>query len=1817
MRPKFLIALMVLLLASVHSFAQGVITPRRHTKPQQTQGTENNLSPATRNSTANLADDASSNQLLPATLAVSAIKIKLKIVGQVAVVRVEHLFRNDTAEDLEGTYYFPVPEGASLLEFAVFDGVERRVGRVKEKEEARKAYTQASVQGDNPAILEMTKRGWFQSHIYPIAPHSDKRVEIIYSQVLSAKDSIIGFDYPLGQGYKKLKVPVGSVEVELDLSATSAINNVFSPTHPIDFNFDGERHVTGKLNTVGGDDAENFRLQYSLAEEDVSLSLLTYRKKGEDGHFLMMLSPKVDFDKRRISSKDVIFVIDVSGSMDGEKLQQAKEALRFGLKQTLKESDRFNIIAFESLIRTMTPTMLPATPSNISQALDFVDNLKVQGGTNINDALVTAMQMFEANGRPHNLVFLTDGEPSASISDPQQIAANVKAANRHRAHLFAFGVGSNVNNLLLEKLASDNRGADAKITDTAELNRTISGFFAKVAQPVLSDLHVDFGQLQVERTQPAELPDLYTRGQIKIFGRYRNAEDLRGIAIALTGSMNEQQQRFDFNGLNFPLENDENEFLAKLWANERVTALLAQIRLYGEKTELKDEVINLAREFNLVTPYTSMYVPTTNEIDAEKASEQTSARANSEVVTVTAAATIANTTANINGKIDTKQLNNLPLNGRNFTSMAALEPGVSVNSKSQSYPLNQNNAYNNLASGPRQNTSEFSIDGARVVNRQYSPAAPGTVTDESGAVVPNATVTLKDENTGATRIVQTDSSGNYSVVGLPPGKYSIGVTAPGFKTTQITDVTIQPGQFTATGVELSAAGASESVNVTNVASSLDSAASQNSSNIEPKKLKDLPTLEPIEKFSLLTPGVTTSSSDGLNRPRFGLSREFDWRLFVNGGRALSNSRTLNGVDNNGLDGQPSILIHNPDAIESLNIMTTRSTGDVGLFGASSINLQTRSGTNYYHGSIFDYYLNRGLGALSTLERRSGLTNQPKYKNSLYGGTLGGPISRDRYFFFGSFQGEKENAQRFFDSTSAYQTPTLQALENLSRSLGNTPTLADLLARNPLIQPISPAASNRTFIRNIQGLDVAFDEITRLIPSSTRSYEANGRFDANLTLRDTVEAEYWFNKRKAANSIGQLVAGFTGDANTDGHLALVRWNRNLSPNSVNEATFSFNRSNLAFLSNGNAANTDASVNLGLYGLSYGHSSFLPSKYNSTLFEFSDTVSRAEGRHNIKLGGQITRRLTNFNELNGIRGQYNFAGFNEFVLNQPLSLAVAVGDARTHFTETHQHYFIDDAWRVKSNLTLSLGLSYENATQPVNSLAEKLLDRESNAATALFDTTLPLELRTLAKVKGDHNNFAPRFGFAYTPRFQLMGWNPFGFDKTIIRGGLSISYDQTSYRPLADIARSSPNVLLAVIAPDKIGSLPTFPQLPDAATLLSLFDKDATKFSRAELAADFRSPYSINWHLTTTRDFNKKTIFEIGYAGSRGIGLTRLLDANALNPDSANAAYSSSRLYASTGRSTYHALQAKIDVQVIDTLVLGTAYTLSKLIDDVPDYRLAIAGINQVPVFGSTPSLAQNPLDVSGGERALSNLDRRHSFNGHFMYTFPRLRGRSGFMAKLTEGWQASGIFELSSGSPYTAIQYFGQSANSTAIYSSMFADRFGSVRPFTSSLSAAPDTVAFSNAANQFYRFFLNADGTPVVSATGFIIANRRNFYAGDVSQARYIYNDYAVEQAARLMGLPADAFGQTYAAGRPFGNEGRNNLISPKLMNVDFAIIKTTKLSEKVSLQFRAESYNLFNHPNRSKPNFILENAGGRGFADLDEVDASPRRIRLALKLIF
>lgn len=1796
MRFRFTAALIIILLASINIFGQGIITPRRHkaakekaadtTQPALPEQGEKTLKP------------------LPGALPVSSIKINLQIEGQLATVRVAHLFRNETDEMLEGTYYFPVPESATLLEFAVYDGDEKRTGRVKEKEEARAAFASAAASGEDPAILEMTRRGWFQSHVYPIPPHADKRIEIVYSQILSVRDGVAVFEYPLGQGYRKLKTPVGNVEIEFDLKSKVAIRNVFSPTHPLDLKQNDDRHISGAVKTVGGEDAENFQLLYSLPEEEFNASLITFRREGEDGYFLMMISPKVEFDAKRMSGKDVVFVIDISGSMAGEKLHQAKDALKFGLTRTLGEADRFNIIAFSSGVQSFSQTLLGATRSNIAGAVNWVDGLTAQGGTNINDALVTAMKMVERGLRAQNVVFLTDGQASGPVSDPNQIAINVRVANQAQARLFTFGVGHDVNRLLLERLAADNRGSMSDIANQSKLEQTVSSFFGKVSQSVLANLQLDFGLLHTDRLQPSVLPDLYTKSQIKIFGRYKNAHDLRDITVALTGLMNEEVQRFEFSGLDFPLVTENKDFLPKLWATERVQALLAEIRLYGEKPELKQEVIEIAREFNLITPYTSMYVPTTAEMGREKGSETASVivPAGAETVAVTAGReeVIQRESSQISSNFNARKIASLP---------PSASSGVGTGNGSG---VASNNRVSVDGAQVRK-VDQLPINGRTFSNIQaLSPPPQGTVVDATGAVIPNATVTLKDQNTGASRTVITDSSGNYSVAGLPPGNYKLEVDAAGFKKTVVENIAVQPGQVAATGVQLSVASATETVTVTSVATAIDTTTSGLSSNYEWRIIRDLPSLAPVDALARLVPGASSLEIGVPNAQSPGTDRTAEFQFWLNGIHPRSNSFSLDGHDNNSIDGRPTISINNFDAVDTLNVMTTRSSGDVSLTGATSINLITRSGTNEFHGSAFDYQLGRRFGALSPLERRSGLQEPPRFNSHLYGGSLGGPFRRDRAFFFGAFQGEYENSQRFIDSTSSALALTSIGREQLMRAFPNSSTVRDIAERGALARTMYFLQAGRRFTLPVLGVPVDFSQTTRITDSKARGYEGMIRLDFNLTRRDSLKVGYWHDNRTSENTVGRLAAGYPNDADARSQLASLRWNRALAPRTTNEIAFTFNRSRASLEST--EGSTGLSVNPGLRSLAYGNSPFTDVEHVSNLFEVSEVLSHISGRHNLKLGGQFRRRLTRFDYLPGSQGNYSYLNFEDFVLDQPTAITVAVGSGSSNFSQSHHHYFIDDTWRVNRDLTLTFGLSYENAGQPVNGLIERIRERESNPATALFEQT-----PALLNVIRDNNNFAPRIGFAFTPTSLVLGRNIFGFDKTVVRGGVSISYDQTAYRPLADIAASAPNILLGVIIPGAGATLPAFPHVPGASELLSIFGGDSNRFARTRLARDYRTPFATVWHLTISRDVNERLMLETGYTGSRGVGLIRTIDGNAIIDGSNNQA-GPLRIYETTGRSLYHSFQFRADLRVTNQIQGSLAYTFSKLIDDVPVGNAQIVGGAGDVGSLSSPQLqafAQNPFDTSRGERGLSSLHRSHAITSHFVWTLPVYRGQSGVLRKILEGWKASGIVDVSSGSPFTPLQYIGYSPASSASFAAILSDRLGGIRPFAGSPVAPADTLAFSNAANALYKFFLNPDGTPFVSSTGFIIAHRGGFTSGLPQDARFIYNDYSVELAARRMGLAPEAFGKTFAAGRPFGDVGRNTLIGPWLANVDFALLKTTKLTEKVSLQFRAEAYNLFNRANRVRPNSIVENAGGFGYLDYGEVDTIPRRLRFALKLIF
>lgn len=580
-------------------------------------------------------------------LRVKSIHLKTKITDQAAVTHVTQVFVNESPYTLEGTYFFPLPDGVSISEFAMWDGDKRLVGEFRAREEARRIYDSIVRSRRDPALLEYAGKNLFQASVFPIGPHSEKKIELTYSQVLTGDAGTVGYRYPLGTGWRangfitdvprpipmprplprpnprpmppireevehdSSRMPpqprpqVGVVSGEIEIASRIALKGIYSPSHEIEVKRDGERRARITFETRATSGQPDLQLFYALSEQEFGASLLTYREPGKDGYFMLLLAPKAELDEKAVAAKEVVFVLDTSGSMaDDGKMEKARAALRFGVN-ALNARDRFNIVSFAGEEHLLSERLLNADANGKKQALEFIERLKATGGTNINDALLAAFKQLPASERPQMVVLLTDGQPTVGTTSASKIMSNAKEANRSNARLFTFGVGYDINTLLLDGLAGEGRGAVTYIEPKEDIELKVSSFFSKVNYPVLSDLKLDWGGSETELLYPRALPDLFHGSQLVLVGRYRPKPDFK---LTLTGKVAGRERRFVYGDLKFPETQRDHEFLGHLWAMRRVGHLLDQIRLNGENKELRDEIVALGTRYGIVTPYTSALV---------------------------------------------------------------------------------------------------------------------------------------------------------------------------------------------------------------------------------------------------------------------------------------------------------------------------------------------------------------------------------------------------------------------------------------------------------------------------------------------------------------------------------------------------------------------------------------------------------------------------------------------------------------------------------------------------------------------------------------------------------------------------------------------------------------------------------------------------------------------------------------------------------------------------------------------------------------------------------------------------------------------------------------------------------------------------------------------------------------------------------------------------------------------------------------------------------------------------------------------------------
>jgi Ca-activated chloride channel family protein len=542
---------------------------------------------------------------LPSALPIKSIKFETKISGQIATTHVEQIFRNDTDATLEGTYFFPIPETAAISEFAIWDGTRRLVGEVRSREEARRIYDEIVRRQRDPGLLEYAGKNLFQASIFPIPPRSDKKLELTYTQTLAAEARTVGYRYPLGTG-RNLQA-IGSISGRVEIEAREPVRNIYSPSHRIDIARVGERRASlsfeageGKTRAAG-----DFQLFYALSDDDFGFTLMTHREPGKDGYFMLLLSPKEQGSATERLAKDVVFVIDTSGSMAEEgKMTKARAALLFGLR-TLAAQDRFNVVAFAGEERLMSSSLIQADEAGRARGIRFVESLQPVGGTNINAALVAAHRQFANADRLQMIVYLTDGLPTVGETNAERIIENSKQARAPGVRLFTFGVGYDVNTLLLDKLAAEGRGTADYVEPKEDLEVKVSNFFTKISYPVLSDLELETGATETDLLYPRALPDVFRGTQLVLIGRYRNSSSLENATWRLNGRVGNRRREFAYTKLRFPREDERHDFLPRLWATRRVGWLMEQIRSNGEARELRDEIVDLGTRYGIVTPYTS------------------------------------------------------------------------------------------------------------------------------------------------------------------------------------------------------------------------------------------------------------------------------------------------------------------------------------------------------------------------------------------------------------------------------------------------------------------------------------------------------------------------------------------------------------------------------------------------------------------------------------------------------------------------------------------------------------------------------------------------------------------------------------------------------------------------------------------------------------------------------------------------------------------------------------------------------------------------------------------------------------------------------------------------------------------------------------------------------------------------------------------------------------------------------------------------------------------------------------------------------------
>lgn len=543
-------------------------------------------------------------------LSVNKHHVKIAINNLAATTAVDQKFFNHENRTIEGLYIFPLPLGASIGGFSMDIEGKMTSGELLDADKARKIYEDIVRQMRDPGLLEYMGHGIFKTRIYPIEGLKEKNVKITYQEALKMEAGLVRYVYPLNiDRYSKEKMK--DVAIEALIKSDLPIASVYSPSHKVSVNRKSDKEVIVGFEADSLQPDKDFVVYYSVSSKDIAVTTINHRPdQTEDGTFMLMLAPAVKDQQEKTPAIDVALVMDTSGSMAGKKMDQAKKALEFCIN-SISEGSNFLLCNFSTEAETYKSGLNKMTPEIREGALNYIRNLDAMGGTNISEALeiaINALNKSESNN-PRFIVFVTDGKPTAGLTDAEEILKAVASKNSNSIRLFSFGVGDQLNAELIDNLADQNGGVSDYVSEDEDLEIKTSALFSKLTHPVLTDVSLQFNNVEVSQIYPRKIGDIFKDSNILVLGRYSKP----GAAlITLTGRLKDKNIKLDFE-TDFPAREAENAFVAKIWATRKIGFLLEQIRKNGADEELKNEIITLAKRYGILTPYTSYLVLEDND----------------------------------------------------------------------------------------------------------------------------------------------------------------------------------------------------------------------------------------------------------------------------------------------------------------------------------------------------------------------------------------------------------------------------------------------------------------------------------------------------------------------------------------------------------------------------------------------------------------------------------------------------------------------------------------------------------------------------------------------------------------------------------------------------------------------------------------------------------------------------------------------------------------------------------------------------------------------------------------------------------------------------------------------------------------------------------------------------------------------------------------------------------------------------------------------------------------------------------------------------